>query len=81
MAFGAAAMVGHHVSWVDENGETQTGTIDGVTFGAQGPVFDVDGTEVPLASLLSVTQDATSSPTPPSSDAGGDADADDPASS
>lgn len=81
MAFGAAAMVGHHVSWVDENGDTQTGTIDGVTFGAQGPVFDVDGTEVPLANILSVTQDATPGSTPPSSDTGGDAGADDPASS
>ena len=55
MAFGAGAMVGQHVSWLDENGDTLTGTIDGVTFGAQGPVFDIGGTEVPLGSIVSVT--------------------------
>jgi flagellar basal-body rod modification protein FlgD len=55
MAFGAGAMVGQHVSWINEDGETLTGTIDGVTFGAQGPIFDIGGTEVPLANIVSVT--------------------------
>ena len=55
MAFGAGAMVGQQVSWIDTDGVTShSGTISGVTFGAQGPVFDVDGTQVPLAQLLSV---------------------------
>ena len=55
MAFGAGAMVGQQVSWVDTDGVTShTGTIDGVTFGAEGPVFDIGGAQVPLAQLLSV---------------------------
>jgi flagellar basal-body rod modification protein FlgD len=55
MAFGAGAMVGQQVSWVDTDGTTtHSGTIAGVTFGAEGPVFDIDGTQVPLAQLLSV---------------------------
>jgi flagellar basal-body rod modification protein FlgD len=62
MAFGASSLVGRHVSWVGEDGETtQTGTIDGVTFGANGPVFDIDGTEVPLASILTVTAENSDS--------------------
>ena len=62
MAFGASALVGRHVSWVDETGEIFTGTIDGVTFGAEGPVFDIDGTEVPLALITSVTAEPASAP-------------------
>lgn len=55
MAFGAGAMVGQKVSWIDTDGvTTHAGTISGVTFGAEGPVFDIDGTQVPLAQLLSV---------------------------
>ena len=61
MAFGASGLVGKHVSWLAEDGETKlTGTVDGVTFGADGPVLDVDGTEVPLGSILSVTSESTS---------------------
>lgn len=64
MAFGAGAMVGQQVSWIDTDGVTShSGTISGVTFGAQGPVFDVDGTQVPLAQLLSVG--ATTAPAAP----------------
>ncbi|MCF6378234.1 hypothetical protein L2K70_11530 [Nocardioides KLBMP 9356] len=64
MAFGAGAMVGQQVSWIDADGATtHTGSIGGVTFGAEGPVFDIDGAQVPLAQLLSV---GTTTPvTPP----------------
>ncbi|SEB89326.1 flagellar basal-body rod modification protein FlgD [Nocardioides exalbidus] len=68
MAFGAGAMVGQQVSWVDTDGTTtHNGTISGVTFGAQGPVFEIDGTQVPLAQLLSVgtTTPAPTTPTTP----------------
>ena len=62
MAFGAGAMVGQQVSWIDTDGTTtHNGTIAGVTFGADGPVFDIDGSKVPLAQLLSV---GTTTPTP-----------------
>ncbi len=64
MAFGASALVGRHVSWLGEDGTTtKTGTIDGVTFGATGPVFDIDGTDVPLGAILSVTAESSSTST------------------
>ena len=67
MAFGASALVGRHVSWLGEDGTTtKTGTIDGVTFGATGPVFDIDGTDVPLGAILSVTAESSSTSTPSS---------------
>ena len=37
------------------------GFLGGGTFGAEGPVFDIDGSQVPLAQLLSV---GTTTPTP-----------------
>ena len=64
MAFGASGLVGRHVTWVDDAGATRTGTVDGVTFGAEGPVFDVDGTEVPLAMITSVTAEPTTTTDP-----------------
>ncbi|WP_374454281.1 flagellar hook assembly protein FlgD [Nocardioides sp.] len=65
MAFGAGAMVGQQVSWIDTDGTTtHSGTISGVTFGAEGPVFDIDGTQVPLAQLLSVGTTTAPTPTP-----------------
>jgi flagellar basal-body rod modification protein FlgD len=68
MAFGAGAMVGQQVSWIDTDGvTTHSGVVAGVTFGAQGPVLDIDGSQVPLAQLLSVG--ATASTTPASPDA------------
>jgi len=64
MAFGPSALVGRHVSWLGEDGTTtKTGTIDGVTFGATGPVFDIDGTDVPLGAILSVTAESSSTST------------------
>jgi flagellar basal-body rod modification protein FlgD len=67
MAFGASALVGKTVSWMDTDGKTtKTGTIDSVTFGATGPIFDNDGTDVPLGSILSVTgEPSTSTSTTP----------------
>jgi flagellar basal-body rod modification protein FlgD len=62
MAFGASSMVGRNVSWTDTDGTTtKTGTIDGVTFGASGPVFDIDGEQVPLGSILTVTAEPSTS--------------------
>ena len=60
MAFGASAMVGKNVTWNDADGVPQSGAIDGVTFGTAGPVFDIGGTEVPIAQIVSVTAAAPS---------------------
>ncbi|WP_220138516.1 hypothetical protein, partial [Nocardioides massiliensis] len=35
---------------------TATGVVDGVTFGSQGPVLSIDGTDVALAALHTVTR-------------------------
>lgn len=67
LAFGASGLVGREVSWTDAEGATHAGQVSGVTFGAQGPVLDVDGTEVPLAQVVSVTQSAAATdPSDPS---------------
>ena len=63
MAFGASGLVGRHVSWTTGEGDLRSGTVDGVTFGAEGPVFDIDGTEVPLVLITSVTAEPPSAPT------------------
>ncbi len=64
MAFGASALVGRNVTWLDADGESFSGTIDGVTFGSEGPVFDIDGTDVPLAFITSVTAQPATVATP-----------------
>jgi flagellar basal-body rod modification protein FlgD len=60
MAFGASGLVGKQVSWVDSDGATQTGTINGVTFGADGPVLSAGDATFPITSLLSVNDGTTS---------------------
>jgi flagellar basal-body rod modification protein FlgD len=62
LAFGATAMIGKQVSWTDAaTGDAKSGTVQGATFTAQGPVLNVDGTDVPLTSVESVgtTKDAS----------------------
>ena len=59
MAFGASGLIGKQVTWNDSSGASKTGAVKGVTIGAQGPVLDVDGTSLPIASVLSVS-DGTS---------------------
>lgn len=59
MAFGASGLIGKQVTWNDADGAAQTGSVSGVTFGVDGPVLDVNGTELPIASVISVT-DSTS---------------------
>jgi flagellar basal-body rod modification protein FlgD len=54
MAFGASGLVGKQVSWTDSDGTTKSGTVSGVTFGADGPVLSANGSTFPVASLLSV---------------------------
>lgn len=71
MAFGASGLVGRNVSWISaEDGVTTlSGTVDGVTFGPTGPVFDIDGTDVPIALILTVTQDPADAPASPATPA------------
>ena len=55
MAFGANGMVGRTVTYTLEDGTEGTGVVHGVTFGDKGPVLDVDGVEVPVSSVVTVT--------------------------
>jgi flagellar basal-body rod modification protein FlgD len=66
MAFGASSLMGRTVSWTDTEGVAQSGTVDGVQFGAQGPMLDVGGASVPINQVLSVANGATGSVTTPS---------------
>lgn len=59
MAFGASSLVGKQVTYTGADGTDVTGTVDGVTFQATGPVLDVAGTEVPLVNVLTVKGAAT----------------------
>lgn len=72
LAFGASGMVGRTVTYGREDGTTATGTVTGVTFGATGPVLDVDGAEVPLSLVQQVRDSAAPAsapaPTPAPSD-------------
>jgi len=64
MAFGANGMVGRNVTYTLEDGTEGTGVVHGVTFGSTGPVLDVDGVDVPISSVLTVTDGAApASPT------------------
>ena len=69
MAFGASSLVGRHVAWTDEEGVSRTGLVSSVTFGASGPVLTVDGTEVPLGSVATVSDEPiTPAPAPDPAD-------------
>lgn len=64
MAFGASGLIGRTVTWNDDKGVTQTGTVKGVTFGSTGPMLDVGTTKpLPIASVLSVTSNSTTTGT------------------
>jgi flagellar basal-body rod modification protein FlgD len=54
MSFGAANMLGQKVSYLDANGAQQSGVASGVSFLASGPVLTIDGTDVPVTSVISV---------------------------
>lgn len=72
LAFGASGLVNRHVTWTDPAGVTGTGTVDGVSFGAEGPVLHVGDTDVPIAQLTSVTASATTDTSSTTSDPAGD---------
>jgi flagellar basal-body rod modification protein FlgD len=59
MAFGASGLVGKQVTWTDSDGAIQSGTVKGVTFGADGPVLEAGGRSFAIASLLSVNDGST----------------------
>jgi len=63
MAFGASSLVGRQVTYTGPDGANVTGPVKGVTFDVSGPVLDVNGTDVPLVNVLSVTDGSAASTT------------------
>jgi len=54
LAFGASSLIGQTVRWYDESGVEQSGTVQGTTYLATGPVLSVDGRQVAITDVLSV---------------------------
>lgn len=52
----ALDMVGHEVSAIDNTGATITGQVDGVRFGADGPILNVDGHDIYLDNIVNVVE-------------------------
>ncbi len=65
MAFGASGFVGRQVSYTLPDGTQGSGTVRGVSFSADGPVLDVDGTQVPLVQVLAVRDGSAPTPAAP----------------
>ncbi|SDS43776.1 flagellar basal-body rod modification protein FlgD [Nocardioides scoriae] len=63
LSFGASGLVGRTVTWTDTEGTSQTGLVNGVSFGADGPSLDVGGTTVALGQVQRV-DDGTRTATP-----------------
>lgn len=60
VSFGASGFIGKTVSWTDADGNTQSGSVHGVTFGKDGPMLDVGAADpVSIASVLTVTDGTT----------------------
>ena len=55
LAFGASSLVGRSVTYTLDDGTQGTGIVKGVQFGASGPTLDVNGTSVPIANVVTVT--------------------------
>ena len=55
LAFGASSLVGRQVSYTLADGTTGQGQVDGVEFLPEGPVLDVDGVDVPVSQVQTVT--------------------------
>ena len=55
MAFGASSLAGRTVTYVGEDGTTETtGKVDAVRFAAAGPMLSVGGVDVPIANVVTV---------------------------
>lgn len=70
LAFGASALIGKTVRWNDADGTEQSGTVQGTSFLATGPVLSVDGKEVAMTDVLSVGDAPTVEPRTPTSGTG-----------
>lgn len=54
LAFGASSLIGQTVRWYDDAGAELSGTVQGTTYLATGPVLSVDGKQVAITDVISV---------------------------
>ena len=54
MAFGASSMIGKTVSYPGSDGTNKTGVVTAARFGSTGPVLQVNGEDVPFASVRAI---------------------------
>ena len=59
VAFGASSMVGRNVAFPGADGAMQSGVVSSVRFEASGPVLQVNGEDVTVASVRSIGDGAT----------------------
>ena len=64
LAFGASNMIGRTVSWIDGEGNTQSGLVSAASFLASGPVLEVGDHQVPIASVTAVAATPATDGTP-----------------
>ena len=55
VSFGATGLVGRYVSYLDENGDSHTGQVGSVTYDQSGPMLVVDGEQVSLGQVATVS--------------------------
>ena len=60
LAFGASGLVGRSVTYTLEDGTQGSGAVQSVQFGSSGPVLDVNGVDVPISNVLTVTDGSSS---------------------
>lgn len=65
ISFGAAGMVGKHVTYQAEDGTTASGLVDSVAYDAAGPMLVVGDQRVSLGQVSSIAQPTTQPTTPP----------------
>ena len=62
----AAALIGHTVSYLDKNGDTQTGIASSVSYAGAVPIVTIGDEKIALDSILGVVSPAdTPGTTPP----------------
>ena len=55
VSFGATGLVGRYVSYLDEHGASHTGQVGSVTYDQSGPMLVVDGEQVSLGQVATVS--------------------------
>jgi flagellar basal-body rod modification protein FlgD len=55
VSFGATGLVGRYVSYLDQDGDAHTGQVGSVTYDVNGPMLVVDGEQISLGQVQTVS--------------------------